>query len=365
MGVTHVLRAQEHLANTPRHVALQRALGYVTPVYGHMPIICNMDGSKMSKRDKAKAARAYLLDRIDAKKTLTRADAARALGVPEPDLAAFLAKEHDSAELAARVASVYAIALPEIEVADFRASGYLPSAICNYLALLGWNPGLKTPDGKDLEKFDMPFLAAHFALDRVGKAPSKFDRNKLLAFNADAIAAMPDDDFARAWLAWMTDASTHDPDTLASLTPVADVLRDAARAPWLVRAVKGRAKTLRGAVDSCRAWLTRADDATDFDPAAVEKHLRADNARGLTLLRACRDRLAGADPFDPPTIDALLKALAAEHALPNPGPIAQGVRIAVAGVPVTPGLGETLAVLGKARTLARLDRCLSVLGGGH
>ncbi len=362
MGVTHVLRAQEHLANTPRHVALQRALGYATPVYGHMPIICNMDGSKMSKRDKAKAARAYLLDRTDAKKSLTRADAARDLNVPEADLAAFLAKEHDSAELAARVARVYAIALPEIEVADFRASGYLPAAICNYLALLGWNPGLKTADGKDLEKFDMPFLASHFALDRVGKAPSKFDRNKLLSFNADAIAAMPDDEFARAWLAWMTDASTHDPDALASLAPVADVLRDAARAPWLVRAVKGRAKTLRGAVDSCRAWLTRADDATDFDPASVEKHLRADNARGLALLRDCRERLAGADPFDPPTIDAIIKALAAEHALPNPGPIAQGVRIAVAGVPVTPGLGETLGVLGKTRTLARLDRCLGTLG---
>ncbi|GJQ29244.1 MAG: glutamate--tRNA ligase [Phycisphaerae bacterium] len=360
MGVTHVLRAQEHLANTPRHVALQRALGYPTPVYGHMPIICNMDGSKMSKRDKAKVARQFLSDTI--KKGATTASAASAdTGVAPADLAAFLAKENDSNEIAAKIASRFGLTLPEIEVADFRASGYLPAAICNYLALLGWNPGLKTPDGKDLEKFDMAFLAQHFSLERIGKQNSKFDRAKLLSFNADAIAAMPDADFRAAWASWLGDKAIHGDAGVATLRPVLDIVRDARRGAWLVTAIKARAKTLRGAYDSCKNWLVRPDDSKSFAPAAVEKHLKANNGQGAALLRAFATRLAACDPFDPPTIHALIDAFVKEHALPNPGPIAQAVRVAVAGEPVTPGLGETLAVLGKSSVLARITRCLEAL----
>nr|HRJ50896.1 glutamate--tRNA ligase family protein [Phycisphaerales bacterium] len=197
MGVTHVLRAQEHLANTPRHVAMQRALRrldngrpFTVPVYGHMPVICNMDGSKMSKRDKAKAARKAARDAMARDPSITAATLGSQTGMGEPAVSGFLAGENDSAQTAEALAGRFNVPLPEIEIWDFRRSGYLPEVIVNFVALLGWNPGMKDADGKDLEKFDLPFIAEHFSIDRVGRSSSKFDRAKLLSFNADAIAAM-------------------------------------------------------------------------------------------------------------------------------------------------------------------------------
>ncbi|MBY0396837.1 MAG: hypothetical protein K2X91_10265, partial [Thermoleophilia bacterium] len=118
MGVTHVMRAQEHLQNTPRHLALQRALrrldngaAFRTPVYAHMPLICNMDGSKMSKRDKAKAARKFLKD-LSGKPGGGSAEIAAKAGVAVPDLEAFIAGDNDSLEIAARVAGAFGLALP-------------------------------------------------------------------------------------------------------------------------------------------------------------------------------------------------------------------------------------------------------------
>lgn len=356
MGVTHVLRAQEHLANTPRHVALQHALGFRTPVYAHVPIIMNMDNSKMSKRDKAKAARAKLQERTKAGLSVDAA-AARS-GVAASDLAAFLAKDNDSVEIAGRIAHAFGVALPEIEVSDFREAGYLPEAICNFLALLGWNPGMKTQDGKDLEKFDNAFLAEHFSLDRVNKGNSKFDRAKLLSFNGDYIAKLSDDEFRRRWSRWLEHdrGAEHEKTARAALL----VLREADRGEWLVRAVKQRAKTLRDALGACEQWLSRPDDSTSFDPPAVAKHLTANDNAGLALLAEVRARLAAAEPFDPATIHGILEQLAQQTGA-GMGAVAQPIRVAVAGVAVTPPLGETLAVLGKASTLARIDACLGAL----
>jgi glutamyl-tRNA synthetase len=263
MGVTHVLRAQEHLNNTPRHVALQKALthpdgtAFRVPLYAHMPIICNMDASKMSKRDKAKAARKAAKDAMAKDKGVTaetlRAaiemangksqianQGSAAAGADMSLLPAFLAGDNDNVHVAEALAAHFKVALPEIEVWDFKKNGYLPEAICNFVALLGWNPGLKTPDGKDLEKFDNAFLASHFGLDRIGKTASKFDRNKLLSFNADAINALSDEDFATRWRTWCTE-----------FEPAFAAKIDAGGPErWLVlaKAVKARAKTLRDGV---------------------------------------------------------------------------------------------------------------------
>lgn len=130
MRITHVLRGQEHLMNTPKHVALQEALGFRTPVYAHLPIIFNMNGSKMSKRDKEKAIQKGI----------------------EP---------------------------PEIEVHDFRVAGYLPEALLNFISLLGWSPG------DDREQMSLDETVKRFTLSRVGSANARFDRDKLLAFNTD------------------------------------------------------------------------------------------------------------------------------------------------------------------------------------
>ena len=387
MGVTHVLRAQEHLNNTPRHVALQKALthpdgtAFRIPLYAHMPIICNMDASKMSKRDKAKAARKAAKDAMAKDKNLTPAALRAAIEAagssisnlksqitssPAPTsvlqphtsadlslLPAFLAGDNDNVQVAEALAAHFKIALPEIEVWDFKKNGYLPEAICNFVALLGWNPGLKTPDGKDLEKFDNAFLASHFGLDRIGKTASKFDRNKLLSFNADAINALSDDEFAKRWRQWCTE-----------FEPAFATKIDAGGAErWLIlaKAVKARAKTLRDGVKSS-SFVLRDDHAPDFDPAAVEKNLKANNNQGLTLLRTVFDRLQAVDAasWNAATLHALIEQVG-QQAGTGLGPVSQSIRVAIAGAAVSPPLGESLAVLGRASSLTRIDTCLKAL----
>lgn len=181
MGVTHVIRAQEHLNNTPRHVLLQQALGFRTPAYAHISIIQNPDGSKMSKRDKDKALRAAVQQR---KLTEPPKDQVTGAAVVARELWDWwLADKNHQLDLdvAQKLAEAINVHLPEINVDDFRRAGYLSEVLVNYLALLGWSPG------GDLEKFDINFLIQRFDLDRIIKSAAKFDREKLLAFNLDAI----------------------------------------------------------------------------------------------------------------------------------------------------------------------------------
>lgn len=377
MGVTHVMRAQEHLANTPRHVALQRALkrldtgeAFRTPAYAHMPLIFNMDGTKMSKRDKAKAARKVAKDAL-AKAASTQSIGTGMLPVTTPstpsELAAaanldpklvadFFAGENDNLDVATALAKFYKIALPEIEVWDFRQNGYLPEAITNFLGLLGWNPGMKLEDGKDLEKFDMAFIARNFSLERIGRTNAKFDRAKLLSFNADAIALMSDEQFVARWLDWLKE---YEPVIHARIAGL-----DHARQLVLARALKPRTKTLRDAVKPI-GFLIAGDAEYHFDAAAVDKSLKADNGAGLRHLRTLRERLGGLSEAEwkPETIHAMIEQLAQQSAGPDGkaamGPVSQAVRVAVTGSTVSPGMGETLTVLGRTSTLARMDRCLA------
>jgi glutamyl/glutaminyl-tRNA synthetase len=350
MGVTHVLRAQEHLANTPRHVALQRALGFRTPVYGHMPLIFNTDGTKMSKRDKAKAARKA------AKDALAKGGPAAltAAGLDPQALAPFLAGDNDSVDTAEQIAGKLKVALPEIEVWDFRRNGYLPEAINNFVSLLGWNPGMKLPDGKDLEKFDTAFLCQHFGIERIGKTNSKFDRAKLLSFNADFIGAMSDEAFADRFVAWMRE---HEPAAAAKIGGMPRGLLVV-----LARAIKPRAKTLRDALASA-AFALVGDDAVVFDDKAVQKNLLNPDPSGLSLLKEIRGVLAGLAAFTPEEVHGAVERFAAGKGFANPGPVAQALRVAMTGSGVSPGIGETLAVLGRASVLGRLDRCVSAVEG--
>lgn len=364
MGTTHVMRAQEHLANTPRHVAMQKTLRrldtnqpFRIPNFAHMPLIFNTDGSKMSKRDKAKAARKAAKDAMAKDKSLTAAGLAEALG---PSIATtalvnqFLAAENDSVDLAEAIAAHFKITLPEIEIWDFRRSGYLPEAIINFIALLGWNPGMKLPDGKDVEKFDMAFIGQHFTIDRIGRTNAKFDRAKLLSFNADAIAALSDDAFVDRWLDWMRE---HEPLAHAK---AARISRD--QLIILAKALKPRAKTLRDALKPA-AFVMVADDEYTFDAAAVEKTLKASNNAGVALLTEITPRFEalGASPahWTPAAITHIIDEFAKEKGMPNPGGIAQPLRVALTGSTVSPGLGETMGVLGRESSLRRIRRCLA------
>jgi glutamyl/glutaminyl-tRNA synthetase len=345
MGVTHVLRAQEHLINTPKQLALYRAFGFAPPRFGHMPLIFNMDSTKMSKRDKAKAARKALKDAL-AKGAATIAQLATSLRIDAPALQGFHDADNDSIDTTEAIARHFGVALPEIEVADFRDAGYQPEAICNFLSLLGWNPGMKTPDGKDLEKFDNAFLAQHFGIERIGKTNGKFDRAKLLSFNADAIAGMTPARFAERFHAWCQEHEPALPRAVAAET---------AAWGWLAQAVQTRAKTMRDGAKA--ASFVLVPDDFSYDHAAVQKHLLDKNQAGLAMLGQVRDRLAGLAPFEPGMIHALLEQLAQQSGV-GMGGVAQPIRVAMVGAAVSPPLGETLAVLGQPKVLSRLDRCL-------
>lgn len=370
MGVTHILRGQEHLNNTPRHVALQRALGYRTPVYAHLPLIFNPDSTKMSKRDKDKAAREAVK-----KQGLTAAQLGRAvLGeVSDEQFAQWVEDKTRQlpSDVLRRVAARVAVNLPEIDVDDFRRSGYLPRVLCNYLALLGWNPGMKTPDGKDLERFDLRFMAEHFDFSRIGKTNSKFDRAKLASFNQQAIAPPPngemsDEEFARVWRAWCKE---HAPELVERMGASGAEGGGADRFVILASAVRVRAQTLSDAVKSA-AFVMLNDDGIVYDAKAVEKALRKalgpphEAHDGLWLLGEARNALAdlGEAEFTPSKTHGALEALSQKLGV-QIGSIAQALRVALTGTGVSPGIGETLGALGRGSSLARIDRCLRVHGG--
>jgi glutamyl-tRNA synthetase len=370
MGVTHVLRAQEHLANTPRHVALQKALGFRTPAYAHMPLIFNVDGTKMSKRDKAKTARKALKDAMAKNGPDYIAGVCAATKLDEKTIKDFLAAENDSIDTAQAIASFLKITLPEIEVADFRSSGYLPEAILCYVALLGWNPGLKLPDGKDREKFTLREIGELFTLDRIGKTNSKFDRAKLLSFNADYLAQMTDEQFAQRWWNWcLEEASSNDAANAAANIDVRTLIekfRASAATPatfsprlvTLARAVKPRAKTFRDAIKSSKFALLADSDIT-IDAAAREKNLLANNQQGLTLLREFLPILEQQPTWQGHALHAAMEQFAKDKNLANPGPIAQALRVALTGTGVSPGMSETLELIGRDSTLTRIRRVLA------
>lgn len=341
MGVTHVLRGQEHLINTPRHVALQTGLGYEHPVYAHMPLIFNPDGSKMSKRDKDKAAKKACKD--------AKIESSPIDGLDDAAFAEWMKNKTRQLETDTlmALAEYLKISLPEIEVEDFRRAGYLPEGLNNYLALLGWNPKTKNEDGTDLEHFTMDYLAENFTLSGMSKGQSKFDRTKLLSFNGDEIAKLTDDEFASRWFQW---ASTYDTQLAARFNESEMV--------DLAPAVKTRCKTLadgRGVI----GFAFIADDAVEYDGKAVHKALIKGEHKGLELLKAFRDELEGFDSFTADAIESKVSAFAESKEV-GMGKIAQPLRVAVTGAGVSPSLGQTLAILGKDSVLARIDRCVEL-----
>lgn len=372
MGVTHVIRGQEHLNNTPRHVALMGALGYPVPVFAHLPLIFNPDGSKMSKRDKIKFAKKKLQESDELMK-LDIVQLEQVTGVMQHRLARFimdieeihhpyrelnqqwppirkmLLKEEQSAEIANKLCELLEVHPPEIDVEDFRRSGYLPEAVVNYIALLGWNPGEKEADGKDLERFDRAYLDSKFDFGRVGKGASKFDREKLRAFNFDLIKSMEPTEFARVWRAW---AERYD-EALVQRLSAEDM-------QMLAPAVQPRAATLSEASQPV-AYLFKDAESIEYDEKAVAKFMHKGEPAGADVLRDFAPRLAELEPFAPEVIEARL-AEYCEHEGLKMGSLAQPIRIALTGAAVSPPLGVSLAALGKEEALRRIERCLSAVG---
>ena len=350
MGVTYVLRAQEHLMNTPKHVALLEALGLDTPHYAHMPLIFNADGSKMSKRDKAKVARQAAKDRLrqndidtdqfyDELKKKWSNLALDEIKLDKLSLNEFLEKKTDNILYAKFLALQLHITLPEIDVQDFRASGYLPEVLLNYLSLLGWSPG------NDLERFDLEFLKQNFDLERIGKSNARFDRAKLLAFNTEAIAKLSSDEFHQL-------AAQHDRQFNGGIFQ-AHLGND--HFQIFADAYRERSRTLDEPFTNGRFFVQNFDEIT-YDPKAVKKVLLKNDGEGLKVLADLRQLLEAVTDWATDTLEKTAKSYAEQHSL-GLGKVAQPLRVAVSGSTVSPPIYDTLVILGQEQVLNRIDHC--------
>jgi glutamyl-tRNA synthetase len=267
MAVTHVIRGDDHLNNTPRQMNMLRALGAALPAYAHVPMILAADGSKLSKRHGA------------------------------------------------------------VSVLQYQEEGFLPSALLNYLVRLGWAHG-------DQEVFTREEMIAAFDIRDVNKAASAFNPEKLLWLNQQHMMRMRPADLV--------------PQLRMQLQRLGLECDDEQLLEGVVRAQRERAKTMKEMAQNSRFFFMRD---IELDPKAAAKHLTAAQAPALVEVRK---HLAGLPEWSAPSLHGALNALAAQLAV-GLGKIAQPVRVAVTGSSVSPPIDATLALLGRERTLTRLD----------
>ena len=254
--ITHVIRGNDHVSNTPTQINILRALGAELPVYAHVPDVNGNDGKKLSKRHGA------------------------------------------------------------VSIDVFRADGYLPAALMNFLALLGWSYDDKTTVMSPAE------LVERFSLDRVGPSPATFDYEKLDWLNGVHLRALSHDEYAAFTVTWLRERGIDWPEE---------------RVRHTVPLVQEKIEKLSKYPDFVR-FLFEAVSPGGADPATC---------------RAAREALAGVDPWAAAGIEAALRALA-EALGQKPRQAFEPVRIAVTGSKVSPGLFESLELLGKDESLARL-----------
>lgn len=267
--ITHVVRGEDHISNTPKQLLVFEALGAPAPRYAHLPLLHGPDGKKLSKR-------------------------------------------HGAAS-----------------VQELREAGYLPAAVDNYIALLG------AGFAADEEKFTLGELADRFRLERVSRNPAIFDERKLRNLNGRYIRELPveqltsllEDFTGRAGLGGAVRISREKIQTLADFWPLVSFLFD-------------------GPVQDAKAW---------------RRELQREGAP--RRLAAAREVLAGVEPFCASEIEIALRALV-ERLQCKPGEIFQPVRVALAGRTVSPGIFETLSLLGREESLRRIDAALGALERG-
>ena len=275
--ITHVLRGDDHLSNTPKQILLYEALGRTVPEFGHLPMILGPDGKRLSKRHGARA--------VDA----------------------------------------------------FQTEGMLPEAMVNFLALLGWSPGT------DEELLSREELVERFSLGRVLKKGAVFDPAKLFWMNGRYIARMEEGELAAA----LRDALEREgvgPD---------DIALDEAAFARMVTALAPRSRTLAEMARLARPYI---GPVREYDAKAARKSWYRDPAGAVTILEAVGDRLA-AVPWEAEALEDTLRALAGELGV-GAGKVFQPLRLALTGVPASPGIFDVLLILGRERSLGRVGRAV-------
>jgi glutamyl-tRNA synthetase len=310
--ISHVIRAEEHLSNTPRQVFIAQSLGYPLPEYAHLPFVAE-PGSK-NKLSKRKLAQ-YLKNQ----------DFARLY-------------EHGM-EIAGRMGQKPSADTFNPVIVDFYEQvGYLPDAIINYLMLLGWSLDDKT------EFFTRELMIDNFSLERVTKAPASFDCKKLWAFQDHYMQTLPTKQKVARMLPFLQRAG------LVSEPPPCDV------GPMLTRIIEATGDRLKVSGDILAyADFFFTDDFT-YDEKAVEKNLRKPGA--VELLKKFKEQLSQVEPFEPAPLEAALKTFVEKESI-KIGELVHPLRVAISGKSVGPGLYDCLSLLGKEKCLARIDRATS------
>lgn len=274
MRITHVLRGDDHISNTPKQILLYRALDADVPVFAHLPMILGPDGKRLSKRHGATA------------------------------------------------------------VGEYRTQGILPDALVNFLALLGWSPG------EDREILSRAELIGLFSLEAINRKSAVFDTQKLEWMNSRYLAQLP----ATALMA-----------VVRAQVVEAQIMPD----DWLERLVellRPRSRTLTDLIEQARPYLI-AD--VGYEPDAVRRHWKnpADVAARLTALGR---RLEAVDPWAETELEVEVRTAAEAEGI-GAGKVIHPLRVALTGNAASAGIFEVAALLGRERTLHRIERAVAVL----
>jgi len=334
MNVTHVIRGQEHLNNTPGQQALWQALfpDAPFPKYAHMSVTVSDTGGKLSKRERPKALRTAIKTAAD----IDLEKLAQAGNITAEQLESFIeGKSTPDMPNIDAMAQYLGTALPEINIVDFFRSGYLPEALVNFLALLGWNPG----DNREIMPVDE--LIQSFDLSRLTKSNSLFDRQKLLAFNTEHIKMTPGEKLLRHFKDYLKEAGS----------PA--VSADDKLLSKIIELCEG-ARTLAD-IERKSSFLFIDNDKIEYDEKAVNKVLLKSD--GLAILAIVRDKLAAMDELTEQAVENMLRNLAEEKQL-GLGKIAQPLRVAICGTTISLPIFDSVRLLGKDNTLTRIDNTL-------
>jgi glutamyl-tRNA synthetase len=316
--ITHVIRAVEHLSNTPRQIFIAQSLGYNLPVYAHLPYVAEPGGkNKLSKRKIPQ----YLKN---------------------PDFKQLY--EHGQAIASATGRVISADTFNPVIVDFYREVGYLPDAIINYLMLLGWSLDDKT---EDLSRDEM---IANFSLERVTKAPAGFDCKKLWAFQDRYMQRLPIKQKVAKMVPYLQAAKLVTDPSPCDLAP---------KLTRITLACGDRLK-VAGDILAYSDFFFRADDEFAYDEKELEKRFSKPGAK--ELLAAFREVLVSTSPFEVEPLEAALKQFVEAQGI-KIGDIVHILRLAVTGKPVGPGVYDCLAILGREACLARIKRTLWVVSG--
>lgn len=275
MAISHVIRGEEWLTSTPKHLLLYKALGYDLPQFAHLPLLLNADRSKLSKRQ------------------------------------------------------------GDVAVEDYQEQGFFPEALVNFVAFLGWNPG------HDREVFTLAELVDEFSLDRVNKAGAIFNVEKLRWFNSEHLRRRPVGEILDELRPLLADRGWDERGD-GYLSRVIELMRDRL--------------TFVHEFPSLAEWFFI--DPSVYDEAAARKRWTPASAE---LLREILPRIGAADPFDPSTLEGIVKSFAEAKGVAT-GDLIHPLRLAVSGVGRGPGLFEMLAVLERETVLRRVARAIAELG---